>query len=435
MKMPRTPFSTRLSGSAKETELRIRNIFQWKKKRPPLVLFILTAVLLFSCFGLVSCQAKPSTQADKPVTTLSSATPPSENHDQNTPQTTDDSSIWNAVWQVAANGDLSPKEAALEMAQNTVDNYLSLPDDLSWKPEGIRLVSAEVFDHYWGETQQFCYTFNMDVNMTEEMMMSVHWGALGGPDEDGDGWYPYSLQVHVMKNDAGDWAYYGGGTGGGSVNLCDGEGLEYLLDCFFLTEGFSHDWKVPYAILDMSDEQLQKIPELLDKRTKGEAKQFCSHLGSMLREYDYWVQTTESLSAVLGKYAEFLNPDEVSDLYRQTAAFLEQEFHRVYDPYYDIQNLTISNWQETENEATFYYEMSWLYYNRDPSTVEYIQQALANQGQSAYETLYADYLKLHYGNYIFKIIRTDDGLELYSDISVRGPAEWVPTKIDDYILR
>ena len=30
MKMPNTPFSTRLSGSAKETELRIRNIFQWK---------------------------------------------------------------------------------------------------------------------------------------------------------------------------------------------------------------------------------------------------------------------------------------------------------------------------------------------------------------------------------------------------------------------
>ena len=34
-KMPRTPFSTQLSRSAKETEIRIRNIFSGPKKRPP----------------------------------------------------------------------------------------------------------------------------------------------------------------------------------------------------------------------------------------------------------------------------------------------------------------------------------------------------------------------------------------------------------------
>ena len=56
---PSSPFSTRLSGSAKETELRIRNIVQWKKKRPPVVLFVLTLVVLLSCFGLFSCQVKP----------------------------------------------------------------------------------------------------------------------------------------------------------------------------------------------------------------------------------------------------------------------------------------------------------------------------------------------------------------------------------------
>ena len=35
--MPRTPFSTQLSGSAREAELRIRNIFSGPKKRPPLL--------------------------------------------------------------------------------------------------------------------------------------------------------------------------------------------------------------------------------------------------------------------------------------------------------------------------------------------------------------------------------------------------------------
>ena len=57
-KMPTSPFATRLSGSAKETELRIRNIFQWKKKRPPVLLVVLSALAVLFCCGLVSCQAQ-----------------------------------------------------------------------------------------------------------------------------------------------------------------------------------------------------------------------------------------------------------------------------------------------------------------------------------------------------------------------------------------
>ena len=62
-KIPHSPFSTHLSGSAKETELRLRNIFQWKKKRPPVVLFVLILVVLLSCFGLFSC----TPQAESPA--------------------------------------------------------------------------------------------------------------------------------------------------------------------------------------------------------------------------------------------------------------------------------------------------------------------------------------------------------------------------------
>ena len=57
-----SPFTTALSGSAKETEDRIRNIFQYKKKRPPLLLFILACALALTCGGLVSCQ--PASGAD-----------------------------------------------------------------------------------------------------------------------------------------------------------------------------------------------------------------------------------------------------------------------------------------------------------------------------------------------------------------------------------
>ena len=56
--VPCSPLSTRLSGSAKEVELRIRSIFQWKKQRPPLWAMVLTALAILSCGSLVSCQVR-----------------------------------------------------------------------------------------------------------------------------------------------------------------------------------------------------------------------------------------------------------------------------------------------------------------------------------------------------------------------------------------
>ena len=55
-KMPRTPFSTPLSGSAKETEIRIRNIMSGPKKRPPALFLVLVFAVCLFCGNLVSCQ-------------------------------------------------------------------------------------------------------------------------------------------------------------------------------------------------------------------------------------------------------------------------------------------------------------------------------------------------------------------------------------------
>ena len=57
-RFPRSPLTTQLSGSARETEYRIRSIFQWKKKRPPMLVLALAAVLIALCGGLVSCQQR-----------------------------------------------------------------------------------------------------------------------------------------------------------------------------------------------------------------------------------------------------------------------------------------------------------------------------------------------------------------------------------------
>ncbi len=123
-----------------------------------------------------------------------------------------------------------------------------------------------------------------------------------------------------------------------------------------------------------------------------------------------------------------------NSLYDKTAAWLEQEFHRVYDPYYDIQELVISNWQESGKEASFHYTMTWLNYNRDPDTVPYIQEA-KTKSQSSYETLYQDYLALKTGNYSFKIVWEGDTPTLYSDVSVKGEPEWEEISIEDYLLQ
>ena len=77
-KMPRTPFSTPLSGSARETEIRLRNIFSGPKKRPPALFLALMFSICIFCGNIVSCQmAEPEqTAPDVSQTDISLPDPP-----------------------------------------------------------------------------------------------------------------------------------------------------------------------------------------------------------------------------------------------------------------------------------------------------------------------------------------------------------------------
>ena len=55
-KIPYTPLSTRLSGSARETEIRLKHIFSGPKKRPPALFLALVFSACVLCGNLVSCQ-------------------------------------------------------------------------------------------------------------------------------------------------------------------------------------------------------------------------------------------------------------------------------------------------------------------------------------------------------------------------------------------
>ncbi|MBQ8248345.1 MAG: hypothetical protein IJY93_00480, partial [Clostridia bacterium] len=119
-----------------------------------------------------------------------------------------------------------------------------------------------------------------------------------------------------------------------------------------------------------------------------------------------------------------------SELYKATEEFLAEEFHKAYDPHYDILDLAISDWKENGNEATFIYTMTHQYYNRDPSTVDYIKAV--KDDPERYKMMCEDYLAPKEGNYFFKIVQNGDKLELYSNES---PTEviWNPIKVTDYL--
>ena len=126
-------------------------------------------------------------------------------------------------------------------------------------------------------------------------------------------------------------------------------------------------------------------------------------------------------------------------LYMRTEEELASEFKRVYTPYYDIQNLEISNWQENGNEAKFFYKMTYLNYIRDVSKVDYLNKAKNTEN---YEKLCEDYLSEHESNYEFKVELTGDEnnplssvgvLKLYTNIDPHGE-KWERVKVDDFIL-
>lgn len=74
--IPRTPFSTALSGSARETELRLKHIFSGPKKRPPILLLALMFSVCLLCGNLVSCQNAESESPDDPDSSAIVPVPP-----------------------------------------------------------------------------------------------------------------------------------------------------------------------------------------------------------------------------------------------------------------------------------------------------------------------------------------------------------------------
>ncbi len=201
-----------------------------------------------------------------------------------------------------------------KLLEQVAERYRSAPDWVRWKPADVKTGEVSVFDAYYGEPENFCCGMGLRVLVEggADELPRAHWEAGSGLGEpDAEGYYGWGREVLVRKNADGDWYCSDYGTGGYSALLPFSQPgavtLPELVDAFFLTEGFSHDWLVPYYILEQPEEGMKGLPELLDGRTEAEARDLCGILGKNLRDYDYWAWTPETLALVLGNYASYLH--------------------------------------------------------------------------------------------------------------------------------
>ena len=215
------------------------------------------------------------------------------------------------MWNVTADGSLHPQKAAEQMLEQIAANYRSAPDWAPWKPEDTLANETDVFDIYWGEPQEFCCGMRLRLKFDDPFGERANrWQAGAGLSEpDAEGYCGYGAEVYIRKNEAGDWQYVERGSGGYTVNPRNPNHKplpEWLVETFCLTEGVTHDWHIPYRILDLPKEDLNRLPELLRNIPEEQARDLCAVLGENLRQFDYWDWTVDAFRPLLGEFGPWL---------------------------------------------------------------------------------------------------------------------------------
>lgn len=216
------------------------------------------------------------------------------------------------VWNVTVDGAVSLQEAAGRMAEKVAENYRAVPEWVSWNAETVKAERAEVYDIYRGTPEEFCFNLGLAVKVADPMAPEAgYWQAgsgLGGADE--NGFYGWEAQVRVRKDETGQWVLRGWGTGG-SVSPeqpAEKSWIEWLVELFCLTEGYTHDWVAPSLLLMHAPDQMEGLPAILDQLTEEESRELCSVLGDLLEREDLvWDYTKETLMPLLGDYGVWLD--------------------------------------------------------------------------------------------------------------------------------
>ena len=148
---------------------------------------------------------------------------------------------------------------------------------------------------YWGEGENFCTSTLLYIQTDPMGEGAGYWQAGSGlheieegPYTTANGYYVYNLGRDFARNENGDWVCTGGYTGGEMVTLptpVEEATVEQLVDYFFHTSGFAHDYSILNELSDRSTQELATLNDILPGCSDDEARQFCAALGLHLSEY------------------------------------------------------------------------------------------------------------------------------------------------------
>lgn len=225
-----------------------------------------------------------------------------------------------AVWDNAVvNGSITDlEEVAAQLTEQVAQGYRDLPDFLVWKPNGVQIQEnpQRVFDAWYGENPNFCFGMGIYVGITDPMSeQAFHWQAGAGLTEEPDfeDYYSWGMETYVVLDQEADlWRVRGRGTGGYAAELpfdLSSATVSDLVDAWFLSSGFTHDYRIFYYLTDKSLTELADLNDALDRRSGEEAEAFLLGMKSHMEEYYmYHEPTLSDIASVLdAPYAVLLS--------------------------------------------------------------------------------------------------------------------------------
>ena len=225
-----------------------------------------------------------------------------------------------AVWDNAVvNGSITDlEEVAAQLTEQVAQGYRDLPDFLVWKPNDVQIQenSQRVFDAWYGENPNFCFGLGIYVGISDPMSaQAFHWQVGSGlPEEPSFGdYYPWGQETYVVLDQEADlWRVRGRGTGGYAAELpfdLSSATVSDLVDAWFLSSGFTHDYRIFYYLTDKSLTELADLNDALDRRSGEEAEAFLLGMKSHMEEYYmYHEPTLSDIASVLdAPYAVLLS--------------------------------------------------------------------------------------------------------------------------------
>lgn len=160
---PRSPFTTPFSPTAQEIGLRLRSLFQWKKKRPPLAVLGLVCAGVVLSGSLVSCQ---TAAVDDPPP-LATDSVPEETETPQTSEVPDLNYFFGGGW-----GDLSWEDLLNSGARFNGSSLLN-PDEIALD--------------YSILNGSFTHTMRLQSGDVSDVALQVDEGTLGIAIEGSDG--------------------------------------------------------------------------------------------------------------------------------------------------------------------------------------------------------------------------------------------------------